>query len=228
MAPQNVNVAAGEAGGGAAVHIELVSWALDNVQHYLQHLRCTDPRCADIGWKGVHHVGFICQDLQKSREFYEGVLGAQPEPTCQLRQHYRVKLRWSDHQYGHLHAGLSINPERPDDRLDYGGGSHAVLAHSCASEFGRGPLLERGQLQPVTQEEAVRLLISALGNCRHVVLAGQRDDPPDGAAQPGPDGGPARARRQVGQSCFRLCCGCGLKLANKHVRLLLWRNTPTV
>ena len=29
----------------------------------------------DIGWQGVHHVGFICQDVNKSREFYEGVLG---------------------------------------------------------------------------------------------------------------------------------------------------------
>jgi glyoxylase I family protein len=46
---------------------------------------------ADIGWRGVHHVGILVQDLDKSRQFYEDVLG------------------------------LQLNPERPDDRLPYDG-----------------------------------------------------------------------------------------------------------
>lgn len=83
-----------------------------------------------------------------------------------------------------------------------------LCLHTLAQSNSKEGLFSKGSFNqsPVTQEEAVRFLISALGNCRHVVLAGQRDDPPDGAAQPGPDGGPARARRQVGHPCFKLCC----------------------
>ncbi|WZN62847.1 glyoxalase [Chloropicon roscoffensis] len=44
-----------------------------------------------LGFVGVHHVGLICENLEKSMEFYQDVLG------------------------------LPINPERPDDRLPYRG-----------------------------------------------------------------------------------------------------------
>lgn len=46
-----------------------------------------------IGFEGVHHVGFITADLGRSLEFYEGILG------------------------------LDTNPDRPNDKLPYGGGT---------------------------------------------------------------------------------------------------------
>lgn len=46
-------------------------------------------------FEGVHHVGFLTEDLNRSLDFYEGVLG------------------------------LKTNPERPDDKLPYGGDERA-------------------------------------------------------------------------------------------------------
>mmetsp|Transcript_18475 Transcript_18475/g.55735 ORF Transcript_18475/g.55735 Transcript_18475/m.55735 type:complete len:188 (+) Transcript_18475:119-682(+) len=45
----------------------------------------------EVQFEGVHHVGFLTEDLNRSLDFYEGVLG------------------------------LKTNPERPDDKLPYGG-----------------------------------------------------------------------------------------------------------
>lgn len=44
-----------------------------------------------LDFTGVHHVGVICENLERSLEFYQGVLG------------------------------LKINPDRPDDKLPYRG-----------------------------------------------------------------------------------------------------------
>jgi len=33
-----------------------------------------------FSWQGLHHVGFIVEDLERSRGFYQGVLGAWFKP----------------------------------------------------------------------------------------------------------------------------------------------------
>eukprot|EP00898_Chlorokybus_atmophyticus_P008550 jgi/Chlat1/8697/Chrsp88S00668 len=53
--------------------------------------RVNDEVAGAIGYDGLHHTGIICENLEKSLEFYCGVLG------------------------------MSINTARPDDRLYYRG-----------------------------------------------------------------------------------------------------------
>jgi catechol 2,3-dioxygenase-like lactoylglutathione lyase family enzyme len=36
-----------------------------------------------FSWQGLHHVGFIVDDLERSRGFYQGVLGAYPPCNTQ-------------------------------------------------------------------------------------------------------------------------------------------------
>lgn len=49
------------------------------------------PTSTTIEFAGVHHVGVLCENLERSLEFYQGVLG------------------------------LKINPDRPEDKLPYRG-----------------------------------------------------------------------------------------------------------
>ena len=58
------------------------------------------PPGAEVVFTGVHHVGFLTEDLQRSLDFYEGVLG------------------------------LKTNPERPDERLPYGGDARRPAGRS--------------------------------------------------------------------------------------------------
>ena len=60
---------------------------------------------AEVEIEGVHHVGFLTEDLQQSLAFYEGVLG------------------------------LKTNPDRPDERLPYGGEAQPALPASDADKL---------------------------------------------------------------------------------------------
>ncbi|KAG0581539.1 hypothetical protein KC19_4G259600 [Ceratodon purpureus] len=67
--------------------------------------RPTENSCDKaIEFTGVHHVGFLCESVERSLKFYCGLLG------------------------------LKINPERPDDKLPFGGvwlnvGSPSQMIH---------------------------------------------------------------------------------------------------
>ena len=38
---------------------------------------------SDVGWRGVHHVGFLVESLERSKAFYEDTLGVtQAALTC--------------------------------------------------------------------------------------------------------------------------------------------------
>ena len=68
----------------------------------------------------MHHVGILVQDLDKSRQFYEDVLGG-----CWLKTISVASMPVTQLSHGCLcirrAAGLKLNPERPDDRLPYDG-----------------------------------------------------------------------------------------------------------
>jgi len=51
----------------------------------------TETEVTSLSFHGVHHVGLICADLEESLKFYRDLLG------------------------------LTINPDRPDDKLPYAG-----------------------------------------------------------------------------------------------------------
>ena len=51
----------------------------------------SEPRTKPLVIHGLHHVGLLCEDLERSLGFYQGVLG------------------------------LELNPDRPDDKLPYRG-----------------------------------------------------------------------------------------------------------
>lgn len=90
------------------------------------------PECmlppAPIAFKGLHHVGLICANLEKSMQFYEGMLGAGCFQGCSDTRASVSRVVcpfWPDlHMPAWLRAhaaGLAINPDRPDARLPYRG-----------------------------------------------------------------------------------------------------------
>jgi hypothetical protein len=81
-----------------------------------------------ISFTGVHHVAVICKNLEKSMDFYLRVLGkptvvscdhedsAEALPYCYLNCQHSMGRR---HPF--VFSGLSVNPDRPHDKLPYRG-----------------------------------------------------------------------------------------------------------
>ncbi|CAN0839267.1 Glyoxylase I 4 [Linum grandiflorum] len=95
---------------------------------------CVDPfgvsvaGRADYGVVGVHHVGILCENLEKSLEFYEGMLGLE---INEARPHdklpYRGAWLWVGAEMIHL---MELpNPDPLTGRPEHGGRDrHACLA----------------------------------------------------------------------------------------------------
>lgn len=71
---------------------------------------------SDYGAVGVHHVGVLCENLERSLHFYLNILGKSIlcRLICMLNIHRRYKFKgWI--------SGLKINEARPHDKLPYRG-----------------------------------------------------------------------------------------------------------
>ncbi|MCO5586630.1 hypothetical protein L7F22_040571 [Adiantum nelumboides] len=82
----------------------------------------------DIGFVGVHHVGILCKDLDKSLEFYCGVLGMK---VCDLRPDKTLPFRgawlWVGNQMIHL---MELpNPDPVHGRPSHGGRDRHMCLH---------------------------------------------------------------------------------------------------
>ncbi|KAF0205398.1 MAG: Glyoxalase/bleomycin resistance [Gallionellaceae bacterium] len=68
---------------------------------------------------GIHHTTFITSDLAKSRAFYEGILGLQPDPN---RPQMSFDGVWYDIALNQqIHLMLLPNPEAGLQRPAHGG-----------------------------------------------------------------------------------------------------------
>lgn len=88
----------------------------------------TDSEDDSIGFVGIHHVGVLCQNLERSLEFYCGLLGLE---TCNLRPNDRLRYRgawlWVGSQMIHL---MELpNPDPVTGRPAHGGEDR----HICVS-----------------------------------------------------------------------------------------------
>eukprot|EP00250_Pteridium_aquilinum_P001273 c11483_g1_i2 orf=413-868(-) len=82
----------------------------------------------DIGFVGIHHVGILCKDLDKSLNFYCGVLGMK---TCDLRLDKTLPFRgawlWVGDQMIHL---MELpNPDPVNGRPLNGGRDRHMCLH---------------------------------------------------------------------------------------------------
>lgn len=80
---------------------------------------CIGDDDAGIGIVSIHHVGFLCENLERSLEFYQNVLG-----TCHFLHTLRFMLSALDLYEVYIfipNAGLEINEARPHDKLPYRG-----------------------------------------------------------------------------------------------------------
>jgi len=68
---------------------------------------------------GIHHVTFLSSDLAKSRAFYEGVLGLQPDLNRPEMSFEGVWYDVAPHQQ--IHLMLLNNPEAGLQRPEHGG-----------------------------------------------------------------------------------------------------------
>lgn len=88
----------------------------------------TDSENDAIGFIGIHHVGIICENLERSLEFYCSLLGLE---TCPLRPDKRLRYRgawlWAGNQMIHL---MELpNPDPVAGRPAHGGEDR----HICVS-----------------------------------------------------------------------------------------------
>ena len=86
---------------------------------------------------GILHVTFLTSDLPRSRAFYEGVLGLQPNPDRPNLGYDGVWYNVTAHQQ--IHLMLLLDPEMGLERPAHGGRDrHVALA---VSDFAK--LIER-------------------------------------------------------------------------------------
>ncbi|KAH7366108.1 hypothetical protein KP509_18G063700 [Ceratopteris richardii] len=118
-----------------------------------------------IGFIGIHHVGVLCENLERSLEFYCGLLGLE---TCNLRPNDRLRYRgawlWVGNQMIHL---MELpNPDPVIGRPAHGGEDR----HICVSV--KNPM----RLKSVLEDAGIPYTMSKSG--RPVIFT--RD--PDGNA----------------------------------------------
>lgn len=93
-----------------------------------QDLVKEEPFASDYGVVGVHHVGVLCENLEKSLEFYQNLLGLQineARPNDKLP--YRGAWLWVGDEMIHL---MELpNPDPLTGRPEHGGRDrHACIA----------------------------------------------------------------------------------------------------
>eukprot|EP00244_Chara_vulgaris_P013619 TRINITY_DN7896_c0_g1_i1.p1 TRINITY_DN7896_c0_g1~~TRINITY_DN7896_c0_g1_i1.p1 ORF type:complete len:302 (+),score=25.13 TRINITY_DN7896_c0_g1_i1:563-1468(+) len=91
----------------------------------------------EIGFTGVHHVGVLCENLERSLDFYIGVLGLQvndDRPAGKLP--YRGSWLWVGE--GMIHLMELPNPDPKTGRPEHGGRDR----HACISISDITPLKE--------------------------------------------------------------------------------------
>ncbi|KAI5055111.1 hypothetical protein GOP47_0030256 [Adiantum capillus-veneris] len=116
----------------------------------------TDSEDDSIGFIGIHHVGVLCENLERSLEFYCGLLGLE---TCNLRPDDRLRYRgawlWVGNQMIHL---MELpNPDPITGRPAHGGEDR----HICVSV--KNPMRLKGVLEnagvPYTMSKSGRPVI---------------------------------------------------------------------
>lgn len=91
-----------------------------------------------VVFQGVHHVALLCQNLEKSLEFYQGLLGLDINPD---RPHHKLPYRgaWLWIGAEMIHLMELPNPDPLDARPDHGGRDR----HFCVAVESIDPLVEK-------------------------------------------------------------------------------------
>lgn len=92
----------------------------------------------NIGFQGVHHIGLLCENLERSLAFYENVLGLKINPD---RPHNKLPYRgawlWIGPEMIHL---MELpDPDPKEGRPTHGGRDR----HFCVGVTSIDPLVER-------------------------------------------------------------------------------------
>ncbi|GLC36526.1 hypothetical protein PLESTB_000158000 [Pleodorina starrii] len=91
-----------------------------------------------VDFKGVHHVALLCENLERSLAFYQGVLGLEINPE---RPHHKLPYRgawlWIGSEMIHL---MELpNPDPLAGRPEHGGRDR----HTCVGVAAVDPLVEK-------------------------------------------------------------------------------------
>ncbi|KAK9715713.1 hypothetical protein RND81_06G184400 [Saponaria officinalis] len=110
------------------------------------------PNAADIGVVGMHHVGILCENLERSLEFYQTVLGLQ---INEARPHdklpYRGAWLWVGPEMIHL---MELpNPDPLTGRPEHGGRDR----HTCIA------IKDVSKLKEVLDKEGIPYTLSRSG-----------------------------------------------------------------
>lgn len=78
------------------------------------------------GFTGLHHVGLLCQDMQRSLDFYCGLLGMEVNPA---RPDHKLPYdgRWLWAGTGMIHLMVLPSPDPVTGRPEHGGHDR----HAC-------------------------------------------------------------------------------------------------
>lgn len=91
-----------------------------------------------VAFHGVHHIGLLCKDLERSMEFYQTILGLETNPDRPDRKlPYRGAWLWIGPEMIHL---MELpNPDPAEGRPEHGGRDR----HFCIGVEDIQPLVER-------------------------------------------------------------------------------------
>lgn len=105
---------------------------------YLKTFYPIRPAENPIQFTGVHHVAVICENLERSIDFYCGLLGLSVNPDRpDSKLPYRGLWLWIGPEMIHL---MELpNPDPMEGRPDHGGRDR----HFCVGTSNIGPLVER-------------------------------------------------------------------------------------